>query len=169
MNTKIYTLFAVVFLSLGITVGVRAGELPAVRLNEVVSNPLSGEKEWVELYNAGDTAVDLSGWKLTDLVDPQGTPTPETLKALTGSIEPGSYLVVEVGTTKRNNAGDSVGLLDASGAEVDRVTMGPNVTGYTPNSRNPGTAGMSAARLENAWVVSETSKGAVNIPPSWFK
>ena len=46
-----------------------------MRLNEVLSNPkwtdwdgdgkVNTKDEWIELYNAGDRAVDLSGWSLT--------------------------------------------------------------------------------------------------------
>lgn len=36
-----------------------------VKFSEVCFWPEEGESEWVELYNASDSAIDISGWKLT--------------------------------------------------------------------------------------------------------
>lgn len=72
-------------------------EFPAIYLNEVLPNNTAGltdskgEREpWVELFNAGATAVDLSGWGLTDAYGdlakwtfPNGT-----------SLAPGQFLTV---------------------------------------------------------------------------
>jgi hypothetical protein len=36
------------------------------RINEVMFNPAPGDSDWVELYNGGAEAVDISGWYLID-------------------------------------------------------------------------------------------------------
>jgi len=42
--------------------------LTQIKINEVMYDPTGadGGNEWVELYNAGDVAVDITGWTLTD-------------------------------------------------------------------------------------------------------
>ena len=48
------------------------GELPelgAVVINELLANPLSGQSDWIELYNTTGQAIDLGGWFLSDDVD----------------------------------------------------------------------------------------------------
>jgi hypothetical protein len=48
--------------------------VPPIKINEVLYDAASGQTEpyaeWVELYNAGDTPVDLSGWIFADDPDP---------------------------------------------------------------------------------------------------
>lgn len=49
-----------------------SGTIPgdgAIVINELSANPLSGESDWVELYNTTSQAIDLSGWFLSDSVD----------------------------------------------------------------------------------------------------
>ncbi len=55
-----------------LTVATPGASNPAIRIqdiviNEIMFNPISGndDDQYVELYNQGSTAVDLSGWKLT--------------------------------------------------------------------------------------------------------
>lgn len=86
--------------------------------------------EFIELYNPGDTAIDLSGWSLDDAVRftfPAGT-----------QIEPMAYLVIaedppvildQFGVNalgpwqgKLSSDGETIALLDDSGAVIDQVT-----------------------------------------------
>ena len=91
----------------------------SILINEVFPAPSSGP-EWVELYNTSDTAVDVSGWRIDDDT-PGGTQT--TIP--TGSIvAPHAVLAVAINTAILNNTGDSAVLLDASGAQVDRIDFG---------------------------------------------
>lgn len=58
-----------------------------IRINELVSNP----SDWVELYNSGETDVDVSGWHVDD-----DQPRTDVLPA--GSIVPaGGFLVLDNG------------------------------------------------------------------------
>ncbi|MEJ6648493.1 MAG: lamin tail domain-containing protein [Akkermansiaceae bacterium] len=102
-----------------------------VVINEVHydADPKIEAAEFVELYNAGDLAVDLTGWSLVgvgNFVFPNGT-----------SLDPGAYLVIaediatmqsKFGITTSHQypgnlsvEGDDLRLLDSGGAEVDRV------------------------------------------------
>ncbi len=49
-------------------------ETTEIVINEILPNPSSGQ-EWVELYNRSDTTVDLASWKVSELSDPQTTPS----------------------------------------------------------------------------------------------
>lgn len=87
-------------------------------INEVCS---SGT-DWVELYNASEEAIDLSGFFLQDskgseeeYIFPEGT-----------TIAAGGFLALEKDTDFLfgiSGDGDVIVLLDASGAEVDRVSV----------------------------------------------
>ena len=118
-----------------------------VVINELMYNPsysggTSDDGEYVELFNAGQSAVDLSGYKLSDAIDftfPSGA-----------TIAAGSYLVVGRDSVrfKEDNGfdphfdwgGNSVGgnlsnstetvkLLDGSDATVDEVTYDDGLGG----------------------------------------
>jgi hypothetical protein len=47
-------------------VSLEISDNPAVRINEIMYAPPPGEPEWVEIVNADSTAVNLSGWSITD-------------------------------------------------------------------------------------------------------
>ena len=116
--------------------------VPQIVINEIHSDPdLKVEQvEFVELYNAGDEAVDLSGWYFSRGIDftfPPGA-----------SLEPNSYLVVVEDSTpldpnttssadftakwpgvtpagvfvgKLENDGETIELNNADGQEIDQV------------------------------------------------
>ncbi|MBZ4486962.1 lamin tail domain-containing protein [Microbacterium sp. cx-55] len=87
-----------------------------VVLNEIVYDGVSGvAKDSVELYNAGSTPVDLTGWKLAD-----DKRAPETLPG-SATLAPGAYRVLVNGTdfTFGLGKGDEVVLYDATSAIVD--------------------------------------------------
>lgn len=88
--------------------------------------------DWIELFNPGPEALELSGWTLTDDGDTV------TLPAL--SLAPGAFQLLyatgEAGTAadgvptlalKLDADGESLTLRDASGALVDTISWGPQV------------------------------------------
>ena len=101
-----------------------------------VSDPADGHfDDWFELFNAGPTPVDLSGYTLTD------TLTNKTLFTIpTGySVPAGGYLLVwadqdtSQNTTnspdlhagfKLSQAGEAIGLFAPDGTTIDTVTFG---------------------------------------------
>ncbi len=90
-----------------------------IRINEVYPAPNSGQEEFIELYNFGDKAVSLMGWKIDDI--PNGGSAPHTISALT--ILPNKFLVITKSQSHLtlNDTGDSVSLLQPSGLELDKV------------------------------------------------
>jgi len=111
----------------------------AVVINEVAwgGTAASANDEWIELYNAGETAVDLAGWVLVvgEARVPLGAPGESAVEVRRTSIAPHGYFVLErtddqtvadmtadvlfKGTL--SNAGADLRLLDATGATVDEV------------------------------------------------
>lgn len=88
-----------------------------VRLNEIESSG-GTPGDWVELFNAGSSAADLSGWVFKDNDDSHAYVVPPGT-----SIGAGSFLVLEESAFGFGlGGGDSVRLYDAQGALVDSHT-----------------------------------------------
>lgn len=149
----------------------------SVVINEIFYHaPDELNLEYVELFNAGDADVDLSGWKLTDGIKYE-CPFDTTLKA-------GDYLVVAkdsalmkefyglngVGEYKKSlsNSGDTIKLLNREGELVDEVT-------YTDRDPWPVTPDGYSSSLERVyakgdagnvanWEASEPSSDYSRIP-----
>lgn len=87
-----------------------------IRINELVSDPITGAKEWVELYNAQTLPVSLAGWSLLD-GSKKATP-------LQGTVAPGDFFVITAPLGALNNDGDLVELKDGAGMLVDEISYG---------------------------------------------
>jgi len=89
-----------------------------VYINEFLPNPTEipdGDYEFIEIYNGGDSSVDLTGWTLEDEF---GSTTTYTI---TGTINPGEFKLFwknETGITL-NNDEEGVWLKNSTGAVVD--------------------------------------------------
>jgi uncharacterized repeat protein (TIGR01451 family) len=71
--------------------------------------------EWIELYNAGAAAQDLTGWYVES--------SDGTMEALSGSLAAGAYLDFDT-TLPLDNSGDSISLYDGSDTLIDSVAYG---------------------------------------------
>ena len=113
---------------------------PVILISEVMASndsvetyPKAGYTDWVEIFNSGDAAVDLSGWGLSDNPEkplkwqfPDGT-----------VIRPGEYRVIlcdkdaekssgaelHASFTISRKSGEVIVLSDAEGAVHDRITL----------------------------------------------
>lgn len=98
-------------------------------MNEIWSRGTPGDQDWIELYNAADHAVDISGYKIYDIAGHNGTKPKKVLPA--GALLPaGGYYVVltEDGTTDASNfglssAGEWVWLENQAGQVIDSVAF----------------------------------------------
>jgi hypothetical protein len=111
-----------------------------VVINELVHDPIAGQEDWIELYNRGDTAVDVSGWLISDggnfFAIAQGT-----------ILEPDAYLLYtrnEPGSFTWGFGDDEVAVLyDAEGQQVDMCDWAlgeatePDSFGRLPNGSGP--------------------------------
>jgi hypothetical protein len=92
-----------------------------ISLSEIYPAPNSGEKEWVEVYNPNNQAVDLSSWKFQDGAG--------TKKNLGGSIGAYSWVFFEYSSGWLNNGGDTLHLLDPNSGIIETVTFGETAKG----------------------------------------
>jgi hypothetical protein len=89
----------------------RAALNPAVVINEHAS----GSAGWVELFNDSDSAADISGWIVDDILS--GGTAPKVLPA--GSVIPARGLLVVAYAGFNAASADTVNLLDTTKAVVD--------------------------------------------------
>ena len=108
--------------------------LPPVVINEIHYHPsadLQGDEdlyEFVELLNAGETTVDISGFRFTDgiyITFPQGSELQAgecVIVARTAAVyNDRGYLVFQADSGRLENAGEELRLTDREGTEVDIV------------------------------------------------
>jgi hypothetical protein len=76
--------------------------VPNIVINEIMFDPTGNDNssEWVELYNAGETAVDLTGWNITDS---EGN---KFILTSAGTLQPGDYLVCHIAQSGVNSSTD---------------------------------------------------------------
>ena len=141
----------------------------------VVNEMLAKGAEFVEIYNTGSNAIDLTGVSISDTDSDGGCPkTSEAITLPNGtSIGGGSYIVVYTGQAEAgacdasgcynatykisNGSGETIFVLSPSG---DITTSGT----YPPNAA---TAGKSWSRLPNGtgdFANGTPSPGAANMP-----
>jgi hypothetical protein len=106
--------------------------------SKTITNPIDGAySDWFELFNAGASTVDLSGYYLTDTL---ANPAKWQIPAGT-TLAPGGFLVVwadnRVGHTGVNplhagfalsRSGEALGLFAPDLSVVDTLTFGPQIT-----------------------------------------
>lgn len=121
---------------------------PDIKLNEIFPRPESGD-EFVEVKNAGDVCVDISGWKIMDSAGHQK----EFPSGIT--IDPGEYAYLEE-NLYLNNDSDTVYLLEKNGnTENDAVDSRT----YEKASKN-----LSYSLDENIWSwTSSLTPGKENV------
>ena len=150
--------------------------------------------DWIELYNGGTNAVDLSGYHLSDNLDqpfrwtfPSGASIPaggylliwaDGYDSKPGlSLKRGFYPYASFVTRyyhtnfKLSATGESVGLFTPSGTRIDGITYGPDMTGrwYGEKAEDWQQGDLSYGRYPdggNTWgYFSEPTAGATNRLP----
>jgi len=111
-----------------------------VVINEFVSDPETGQKEWIELYNNTTSTINLSGFTIEDGVG--------TIATLSGEIISHGFKVIELSSSKLNNSGDTI-VLKYNGEIIDSVSYGDwndgNISDNAPVANKPN----STARKTN--------------------
>ena len=110
-------------------------------INEFMSDPNSGEREWIELFNTSDVEVSLEGYTLYDGVGKIAT--------VTETIASSEFKTVYLSSSKLNQSGDLIVLKNPFGFVVDTVAYGDWDGGnITDNAPTPG-KGFSVARVSD--------------------
>ena len=148
--------------------------VPNIVINEIHYNPCTqqgGDTTWefVELYNAEATAVDLSGYFFTgiDFIFPAGSTIAAgeyiIVAVVPASYEGNGYQVFGPFGGALGNSGELVALSDANGVPVDQVTYAPS--GDWPTDANGGCSSLEVidALADNSvaanWQASYTVNG----------
>lgn len=122
-------------------------------INEFVSDPADNEEEWVELYNAGETSVELNGWYLEE-----GS---KAKTELSGTLVPGQFKIVSPIKGNLNNIGDIIFFKDDHENIFDQVAYGVwedgNVADNAPTATDPS----SVARVCDGCSTKNPSKDFV--------
>ncbi|MFA6081086.1 MAG: lamin tail domain-containing protein [Patescibacteria group bacterium] len=121
-----------------------------IYISEVMVNPSTGEKEWVEIYNNNDFSVSLNNWFIDDQENTGSSP-----KIFSLIINAKSYGVADLTSSMFNNDGDSVRLLDFNKDLKDDFEYQKTESGKT--------LGRISFESEN-FCFQEPSKNSVNNP-----
>lgn len=62
---NLFLLLLLLFVATAFPVEVAPVGYKRVKFSEICFWPEGGESEWIELYNASDSVIDISGWKIT--------------------------------------------------------------------------------------------------------
>lgn len=94
-------------------------------LSEFMPNP-DGGQEWVELYNPNSFDIDIGGWKIDD-IEGASSPfkIPENIKINAKSFKLFSF------SSKLNNSGDSVRLINKGGSVLETYTYDKTTKGVS--------------------------------------
>lgn len=117
--------------------------------NDTGATDEMGEYEdWIEIYNAGTSAVDIGGMWITDnLEELMTSQIPDTNPDIT-TIQPGEFLllwadkqpeqgILHIDDVKLSGDGEQIGLTDVDGITIlDSLTFGPQTTDVS-YGRNP--------------------------------
>jgi len=87
-----------------------------IYISEAMVYPLSGEHEWVELYNDNDFSVTLHNWYIDDTANSGSSP-----KLFSITIPAKGHGVIDLSSSLFNNDFDSIRLLDFSKLEKDSL------------------------------------------------
>jgi hypothetical protein len=118
----------------------------------LVSDPVSGADEFVEIFNPYNNVIPLSGWKIQD-ASGKNTPLPDQL------LGREQFLIVKNPAGRLNNDADAVRLLDPTGQIIDQVAYG---TKELPAAKKPKALGRA---VDGAWCLAEPTPGEANLCP----
>ncbi|MBU0596803.1 lamin tail domain-containing protein [Patescibacteria group bacterium] len=113
--------------------------LALIFINEFVSDAVSEENEWIELYNASTSSIDLNGYTLHD-----GN---SQIYAPTSTLEAGDFVIITLSSNKLNNSGDIIILKNVDEETVDQVTYGTWEDGDASDNAPAVTDPNSVARI----------------------
>jgi hypothetical protein len=149
------------------SIDLRIGSQPrALIINEIMYAPLTGQAEWIELYNPNSFPVDMTDWTLSDMRDATGKANVFSIAGTRTEIQAGGYAVLSSDSTilsqfpslqdlgegsgviilnrtslSLNNEGDEVIIRDLVGTVIDSVH-------YFPSWHNPDITDVTGVSLE---------------------
>lgn len=123
----------------------------ALLINEFVSDPIKGEKEWVEIINPYNNVIPLDEWKISE-ASGRTAALPDILLGY------GQVAVAEFSSSALNNDSDTLLLLDPNNVIIDEIIYG---SADIPAVKDPNSV---ARNGEEKFMATETpTKGLMNI------
>jgi hypothetical protein len=162
-------------LLLPLPLGAAQADPPCLLLAELEADPdtTRGEREFVELWNCGASAIALGGWKVRDAPTTSGSTNTFTFPAW--SLAAGGRVVVWNGgsadgrgpawsnPTVWNNAGDAATLIDPDGRIADWLGYGTTAAPppeFANRTAQPRPAQGQSVQLDRgAWVLAQPTPG----------
>jgi hypothetical protein len=129
-----------------------------LKINEIFSRGDDTNPDWIEIYNAGNQDVDLTGWKIYDNGGQAGTKPKKEFPA--GEIIPanGFYVIITDDTTASgfgmSSNGETVWLENPDGTVVDELTF-PALDVSQSYGRKPDGS-------DNFFIFTEITRGSSN-------
>lgn len=117
----------------------------AVVINELVMDPVDGEKEWLELYNRGRQEIVIDDWYL-ELSSGART----KLKGSIG-LDAGNYLLITDLNGYLANGGGQVTLFSGKGDIIDQVAYGGFADGFALDNAPAAPDPRSLARIRDGY------------------
>ncbi len=155
-----------------------------ILINEALVNPLSGENEWVELYNNTDADIDLTGWTIKDAVNPAKDIIVDNAVAPADNIIPaGGFYVFEydpgfpITGWLNDTPSETVSIFDGASSLVDKIEIdalaGSEIDNYPFENQSVGRVEDSGDEWilfeDNNAVLNPISHGYSNVPSSTGK
>lgn len=125
-----------------------------ITINEFVSDPITGQDEWVELYNNTENEIHLTGWYL---MEGSGKTT-----YLEGVISQEGYALANKPKGSLNNSGDLIQLYSPLDAWIDGIAYGNWEDATAPAVKDPFSVGRNAS---NNLIEMEPTPGEMNREP----
>jgi DNA/RNA endonuclease YhcR with UshA esterase domain len=130
-------------------------QLPQLRLSEFVSDPNTGEREWIEIENIGAETADL-----TTIIIRDGS---SIIFTGTTTIASQTFFLIPLTSARLNNSGDRITIETTTGEVIDGVTYGSWYDGNTNDNAPTPARGKSLARIDNAWIETDPTPNTANI------
>ncbi len=125
----------------------------SIIITEVLPNPEGKDAsgEFIELFNQGETKIDLTGWQINDNIGQSRVFTFQAGQFL----DPQKFSLLYIGTTKinLNNEGDGLKLFNQQGDLVDEVVFSETKEG------------LSYSRNQDVWFWVNPTPGKPNLFP----
>ncbi|MEI7653289.1 MAG: lamin tail domain-containing protein [bacterium] len=120
----------------------------SIHLSEIFPHPLSGQNEWLELYNSSGSTALLRNWQIDDQVDSGSSP--RTISLDIGAF---GYTVVEFTSSLMNNDGDTVRLINPVGTVVETFSYSDSTESLSWAKTNP---------ADSSWCTQNPTKASAN-------
>lgn len=134
-------------------------------LSEYVPAPATGESEWVEIFNTNSSEANLAGWQIDD---GEGGSSPYTLSSDKNIlvIPPRSHKVITLSSSRLNNNGDSVRLINPTGTIIETASYTNATTNVAYAKNDSGVWQQTTTPTPNAANIITTPQSSATPQPS---